>query len=407
MTYWGPISKLERYMSEASRRTLLQSFVAGAGVLFASRSFASSSDGHAAGYDVSAASDYLKTIPRKSGDPVVFTASLDNGPIKATSGGWARDITTKGLPIATDIAGAHLYLNAGGVREMHWHNSAEWAYVLSGNCQVTVVNPEGETEVANYAPGDLWYFPKGHAHAIQTLGSEPCHAILAFDDGLYGEHGTFGLSDWMSRLDLGMLTQTLGLSKDAIAKIPTGEVYIRQGDVIGRDSAEARAVNVLDAARTHRFSLLTQSPRISSTGGTIHVASAKEYSISTTMTGVVTRLKAGAMHAPHWHANASEWHYLAKGRTRVTLFASDKRMSVAELSPGDCAYIPRGCGHSVQNIGVEECEIVGVLNSGTYSESSLSDWIAKAPRHVLANNLGVPAESFSAAENRSVIVAAT
>jgi oxalate decarboxylase len=234
-------------------------------------------------------------------------------------------------PIAIDIAGAHLYLNAGGVREMHWHNSAEWAYVLSGYCQVTVVDPEGETEVANYAPGDLWYFPKGHAHSIQTLGSEPCHAILAFDDGLYGEHGTFGLSDWMSRLDPGMLTQALGLPKDAIAKIPAAEVYIRQGDVIGRDSAEARAVQVLDATRTHRFSLMAQKPRVSSPGGTIHVASAREYPISTTITGVVTRLQAGAMHAPHWHPNANEWHYVARGRTRVTLFASDKRMAVAEL----------------------------------------------------------------------------
>jgi oxalate decarboxylase len=364
-------------MFDANRRIFLQSVAAGAGVLATSQSFAAGSDGHAAGYDVSAASDYLETIPRKSGDPVVFTASLDNGPIKATSGGWARDITTKGLPIATDIAGAHLYLNAGGVREMHWHNSAEWAFILSGHCQVSVVDPEGETEVANYAPGDLWYFPKGHAHAIQTLGSEPCHAILAFDDGLYGEHGTFGLSDWMSRLDPGMLTQALGLPKDAAAKIPAAEVYIRQGDVIGRDSAEARAINVLDATRTHRFCLLAQKPRVSSAGGTIHVASAKEYPIATTITGVVTRLQAGAMHAPHWHPNANEWHYVARGRTRVTLFASDKRMSMAELSPGDCAYIPRGCGHSVQNIGADECEIVGVLDASMYSESSLSDWVAK------------------------------
>jgi oxalate decarboxylase len=394
-------------MLEANRRIFLQSFAAGAGALATSQSFAAGGDGHAAGYDVSAASDYLKTIPRKSGDPVVFTASLDNGPIKATSGGWARDVTTKGLPIATDIAGAHLYLNAGGVREMHWHNSAEWAYVLSGHCQVTVVDPEGETEVANYAPGDLWYFPKGHAHSIQTVGSEPCHAILAFDDGLYGEHGTFGLSDWMSRLDPAMLAQAIGLPKDAVAKIPAAEVYIRQGDVIGHDSAEARAVNVLDATRTHRFSLMAQKPRVSSPGGTIHVASAKEYPISTTITGVVTRLQAGAMHAPHWHPNANEWHYVARGRTRVTLFAPDKRMAVAELSPGDCAYIPRGCGHSVLSIGADECEIVGILDNGTYSESSLSDWIAKAPRHVLANNLGVPAESFAAATNRSAIIPAS
>src|ERR1700692_3875445 len=97
-------------MPEANRRIFLQSFAAGAGVLATSRSFAGGSDGHAAGYDVSAASDYLKTIPRKPGDPVVFTASLDKGPIKATSGGWAREITARGLPIATDIPGGPLFM---------------------------------------------------------------------------------------------------------------------------------------------------------------------------------------------------------------------------------------------------------------------------------------------------------
>jgi oxalate decarboxylase len=216
-------------MTKTNRRAFLGGLAVAAGSLATGRAQAVDGDGHAAGYDVAASSEHLPLIPRRTGDPVTFTAALDKSPIKATSGGWAREITTKGLPIATDIAGAHLYLNPGGVREMHWHNSAEWAYILAGHCQVTVVDPEGETEIANYAPGDLWYFPKGHAHAIQTLGTEPCHAILAFDDGLYGEHGKFGLSDWLSRLDPGLLSQALGLPKDMATKIPTAEVYISAG----------------------------------------------------------------------------------------------------------------------------------------------------------------------------------
>jgi oxalate decarboxylase len=136
-------------MFKANRRFFIKSFALGAGTLAASQTFASGNDGHAAGYDVSPASDFLKTIPHKPGDPVVFTASLDRAPIKATSGGWAREITTRSLPIASNIAGAHLFINAGGSREMHWHNSAEWAYVVDGHCQITVVDPEGVAEVVN------------------------------------------------------------------------------------------------------------------------------------------------------------------------------------------------------------------------------------------------------------------
>jgi oxalate decarboxylase len=394
-------------MFETDRRIFLQSFAIGAGALATSQSFAAGPDGHAAGYDVSPASESLKTIPRKSGNPVVFTASLDNGPIKATSGGWAREVTARGLPIATDIAGAHLFINAGGAREMHWHNSAEWAYIVDGHCQVTVVDPEGVAEIVNLAPGDLWYFPKGHSHSIQTLGPAPCHAILAFDDGLYSEHGTFGISDWMSRYDSQTLSQAFGMPADAFARIPKAETYIMQGEVLPLDSPQARAARELDRGRTHRYALMAQKPRISTSGGTLHVASAKEFPVSTTMTGMVLKLKRGAMHEPHWHVDANEWHYVLKGRTRVTLFAPDKRVAVAELSPGDCAYIPRNCGHSVQNVGADDAEIVGVLDSGTYHESSLSDWLAKAPRHVLANNFGIPEKDVANFGRKRMVISAS
>jgi oxalate decarboxylase len=382
-------------MFQANRRFVLQSFAAGAGALATSRTLAAGVDGHASGYDVAVASDYLKTIPRKSGDPVTFTAALDRGPIKATSGGWAREITARGLPIATDIAGAHLFMNAGGSREMHWHNSAEWAYVVDGRCQVTVVDPDGNVEVVNHGPGDLWYFPKGHSHAIQTLGHAPCHAILAFDDGLYSEHGTFGISDWMSRYDAGVLAQALGVPADTLTGLPKAETYIMQGEILSLDGPQARATHDLDHAHTHRYPMMAQKPRVSTPGGTLHVASSKEFPMSTTLTGIFLKLKHGAMHEPHWHTDANEWHYVLKGRTRVTLFGTDKRVAVAELSPGDCAYIPRNCGHSIQNVGSEDAEIVGVLDSGLYRESTLSDWLAKAPRHLLANNFGLPEKAVA------------
>ena len=102
-------------------------------------------------------------------------------------------------------------LTAGSFRELHWHEADEWAYMLYGNCRISVLNPDGTVFIGDLEKGDLWYFPRGHGHAIQTLGNEPCHAVLAFDDGLYGEHGTFGISDWMSRFDSAELAQVYGV----------------------------------------------------------------------------------------------------------------------------------------------------------------------------------------------------
>ena len=327
--------------------------------------------------------------PRRAGEAAAFTYALDRAPPKAVSGGWARDVTMRALPISEDIAGAHLFINPGGAREMHWHRGSEWASVLAGQCQVTVLDPAGMIEVVNYGPGDLWYFPGGHSHAIQTLGEQPLHAILTFDDGLYSEHGTFGMSDWMSRLDSALLAQNLGVPAGFLAALPKAETYIMQGRVIPLDGPEARMARELDRAQTHRYALLARMPWREFPGGTIYRASAQEFPVSATVTGLVIRLHPDAIHELHWHPNANEWFYVSRGRIRATMFGADKRMATAELQAGDCAYIPRGCGHSEQNIGAEDCEIISSLDNGVYEESTLSAWLASAPRHLLANNFGI------------------
>ena len=298
------------------RRQLLGGLVFGAGAFASTSSRAANGDGHAAGADVQDSTTFVRTIPRKSGVGQVFTASLDSGPIKATSGGWARDLTTNQLAIATSIAGAHLFLNAGGVREMHWHSSAEWAYVIAGRCQVTVVDPEGVMEVVNFGPGDTWSFPAGHAHALQALGSSPCHAILTFDDGRYGEHGTFGLSDFMSRLDGSMLQTALGVSDNLSRRLPEGEVYIMQGPVVPLEGSGSKPEQRLDPKRSHRFCLSDSKPLIETEAGSLRVASAGAFPLSSTMTGFVQTLQTGAVHAPHWHPGGNEWQFLLKGHVR-------------------------------------------------------------------------------------------
>ncbi len=349
---------------------------------------ARAADGHAAGRDVAAAPDPVAILPRRPGEGPAFTASLDRAPLKQTSGGWAREVTTRTLPIATGIAAAHLFVNPGGCREMHWHDSDEWAIVLDGHGQITAVDPAGEMEVVNVAPGDLWYFPRGHAHAIQTLGEAPLNAILAFNDGLYAEHGTFGLSDWMSRLPPAELARALGVPQESVQGLPAGETYIMQGEVLALRGPEAMAERPWPAARSHRFALGDAAPRVSVAGGSMRQAGRGEFPI-TAMAGAVTLLQPGALQQPHWHTQAAEWHYVVRGRVHVTLFGPDKHLATAEIGAGECAYVPANAAHLVRNVGGEPSEVVSVLNAGVYEEAGVSDWLRQAPPHLLTNTLGV------------------
>ena len=193
---------------------------------------------------------------------------------------------------------------------------------------------------------------------------------------------------------------------DALDGIPRGEVYIRQGEVIAAEDREANAARPLDRARTHRHALGAARPLFEGPGGAIRVASSREFPLCADMTGVVTRLRPGALHAPHWHPNANEWFYVSRGQVRATMFAADKRLATAELSAGDCAYTPANCAHLLRNTGTDECEIVAALDSGSYLEGSVSAWMADAPLHTLANNLGLSEAALARFGDERIVIAA-
>ena len=77
------------------------------------------------------------------------------------NGGWTRQVTARELPISKTIAGVEMRLTAGGVRELHWHVSAEWAIMLYGNARITGVDTNGKSFVSDVGEGDLWLFPAG------------------------------------------------------------------------------------------------------------------------------------------------------------------------------------------------------------------------------------------------------
>ncbi len=87
-------------------------------------------------------------------------------------GGWTRQVTVRDLPISKKMAGVQMRLIKGGVRELHWHVGAEWAYMISGTARITAVDQQGRAFVEDVNAGDLWLFPGGIPHSIQGVGDD-------------------------------------------------------------------------------------------------------------------------------------------------------------------------------------------------------------------------------------------
>jgi oxalate decarboxylase len=373
-------------MSEVSRRNLLSA--AAAGTVIAA---ATGSETTAQGQP-----PWGPTTPVLAGAELPsFRFRLGAVAPKTWDGGWAKEANVSQFPVSQKLAGVLMSLSPGGLRELHWHaNAAEWAYVIKGQCRITIIDPADHSQVVDFGPGDVWYFPRGYGHSIQAIGNEDCLFLLVFDNGYFSEFGTFSISDWIGHTPPDVLAKTFGVPAQAFANFPKSEVYISKGPVPPPLPANPAPGSLDAGALTHRYRLLAQRPE-TYPGGTNRLVSQRQFPISSTMTGALMRIKPGSLREMHWHPNADEWQYFLSGRGRVGVFGSNGRVRIDSFEAGDVGYVPQGYGHYIENAGTEELELLIVLDDGTYQSISLSAWVASNPHLLLATNFKVPESTFT------------
>ncbi len=318
-----------------------------------------------------------------------FKYNIESRPGWQGEGGSAKEATVEEFPISQSIAGVSMRLKPGGIRELHWHAlAAEWAYMIEGRCRTTVVMPNGQSEISEFGPGDTWYFPRGHGHALQGLGPGECHFILGFDNGHFSEYGTFSITDWIATAPRNVVARTLGIPESAVGQFPKKELYIGPGTAPEHAIEPLRDAALQPAQSSHKYRLDMQPPRTFA-GGREFIVSSKEFPIQTTLTAVRMDLQPGALRELHWHPHADEWQFYVRGSARVGVFGSHGRTRIEEFGPNDVGFIQQGYGHYIEQIGDQPTEIVILFNSGVYEEISLANWLGGNPVSLLETNFGI------------------
>ncbi len=232
-------------MTTATRRDVLAGATVGAGALLSQRAAADTQPSRRPG--VGGSDPGPRNLVREQQNPdIVNPPPTDHGTlpnlrfsyadshIRQESGGWTRQITERELGVSKSIAGVNMRLNAGGVRELHWHKEAEWAFMLYGSARINAIDPQGRNFVEDVGVGDLWYFPSGIPHAIQGLGPDGCEFLLVFDNGGFDEDSTFLLSDWFKHTPKEVLAKNFGVDGDLLSHTPDpSQLYIFAAPVPG------------------------------------------------------------------------------------------------------------------------------------------------------------------------------
>ncbi|MBT2762349.1 oxalate decarboxylase family bicupin [Paenibacillus sp. ISL-20] len=316
--------------------------------------------------------------------------SFSDTHMQLNHGGWSREITVRDLPIATTLAGVNMSLTPGGVRELHWHQQAEWAYMIWGSARITAMDASGRNFIADVGPGDLWYFPAGLPHSIQGL-EEGCEFLLVFDDGHFSDLNTLSISDWFAHTPKDVLSANFGVPENAFNHIPKEQVYIFQDQVPGSlESQEIQSpYGTVPLSFKHR--LLAQEPIITP-GGSVRIVDSSNFPISKTVAAALVEIKPGAMRELHWHPNQDEWQYYLAGQGRMTVFAGNGAARSFDYRAGDVGYVPFAFGHYIQNTGTESLWFLEMFRSDRFEDVSLNQWMALTPRDLVQDNLRVGTE---------------
>jgi len=324
--------------------------------------------------------------PTDIGDLPQFWASFNNAPRRIQDGGWARQVTQSDFQIAQEISGVNMRLNAGGIRELHWHQAAEWGFMSYGQCRVTVMDLEGRAYVADTKAGDLWYFPAGYPHSLQGLGPEGCEFILAFDSGKQSEFNTLLVTDWMAHTPPDVLAANFGVAAETFDNIFTHNLWIFQGEVPGPLTADEDAVRTPNGPPPNPFtySLGTGPVAHRTKGGTAQIADSTTFKVSTTVAGALVTVHPGGLREMHWHPNADEWQYYVTGSAQMTVFNSGPSAVTNNFKAGDIGYVKRNFGHYIKNVGDADLVFLEIFKSNTYQNVSLSDWLTHTPPALVA-----------------------
>ncbi|KAK7467477.1 hypothetical protein VKT23_004530 [Stygiomarasmius scandens] len=292
------------------------------------------------------------------------------------------------------MASVNMRLEAGAIRELHWHKTSEWAYVLKGTTQVTSVDAEGRNFVANVGPGDLWFFPPGIPHSLQATDDDPdgSEFILIFDDGAFSEDATFLLTDWLSHVPAEVIQKNFQASKGAFDHIPAQELYIfpaapPQSDT-PPDSPQGQVPNsfVFELSKMNATQL---------SGGSVKIVDSTVFPVSTTIAVAEVTVEPGAMRELHWHPTMDEWSFFLAGEGRVTVFASQGNARTFNYQPGDIGYVPAAMGHYVENTGNSTLRFLEIFNTDRFQDISLNQWLALTPPELVKAHLALDDETIS------------
>jgi oxalate decarboxylase len=344
--------------------------------------------------------------PTDAGGVATFKYPFSLSNKRIYEGGWSREVTIRELQVSTTLAGVNMRLEAGGVRELHWHTAGEWAIMLNGSTRITAVDADGKSFVRDTHEGDLWYFPTGIPHSIQGLGPDGGEFLLVFDDGKFSEFATVLLSDIAAHTPRQVLAKNFGVSQPSLQTLQKEQLFIFRAPVPGPLAADQKVAAGSLPPSPYDFSFRTkeQRPTFKTAGGEVLIVDSSTFKASTTVAAAIVTVHPGGMRELHWHQNADEWQYYISGNGRMTVVETGGRARTMDFESGDVGYVQQTIPHYIENTGHEDLRFLEMFKASRYEDMSLSEWLSHTPPELVMAHLNIDKTMYDAIPKEKAVI---
>jgi oxalate decarboxylase len=142
-------------------------------------------------------------------------------------GGTVRITDSSLFKMSKTIAAALVEVEAGGMRELHWHpNVDEWQYYISGQARMTVFASQNNARTFNFQAGDVGAVPFPMGHYIENIGTTTLKFLEIFRSDYYAD---VSLAQWLAFTPHELVRAHLNIDESLLAKIPVSKTPVVGG----------------------------------------------------------------------------------------------------------------------------------------------------------------------------------
>ncbi|EJT98234.1 oxalate oxidase [Dacryopinax primogenitus] len=149
--------------------------------------------------------------------PSPYAFHLSQIPGTPLEGGSVKVVDSRTFTVSTTISAAEVTVNAGGLRELHWHpTQPEWTFFIEGEARITSFASSASARTFTYQAGDIAYIPPSYGHYVENIGNSTLKFLEIFNSPYYQD---ISLTQWLALTPPEMVSAHLQLPIDFVMSL--------------------------------------------------------------------------------------------------------------------------------------------------------------------------------------------